>query len=128
MQNKVVLHFLNGGIAKGSTLNFFRNKKLFHYTDSHTQEIIVVEPRKLKGIFFVKSYDGNPGYRERPDVERAGLGMKVKVFFKDGETLVGYTSSRPQGKTGFFLFLPDAKSNNEKVFVIHAATERVLLT
>jgi hypothetical protein len=127
MQNKIVLHFLNGGIAKGTTLNFFRDKDLFHFTDKNTRETVMVEPEKLKGIFFVRNYDGNPGYRERYDVDRAGLGMKLMVTFNDGETLVGYTSMRPQGRTGFFLFVPDANSNNEKVFVLNSATEKILL-
>ena len=128
MLNKIVLHFLNGGIAKGSTLNLSFDNRLFHYTDKNTNEIILVDPRKLKGVFFVRSYDGNPGYQERYDIERAGLGLRVMVTFKDGETLIGYTPARFQGGTGFFLFVPDANSNNERVFILKAATKEVLLS
>lgn len=128
MQNKVVLHFLNGEIVKGTTLNFFREEKLFHIIDRETERDRMVDPRTLKGVFFVKSFDGNPEYRERHDVDRAGLGKKVRVSFKDGECLVGYTTEVSGERLGFFLFVPDVSSNNEKVFVMKVATRTILLS
>jgi hypothetical protein len=44
------------------------------------------------------------------------------VEFKDGEVLFGYTLTYTSQGIGFFVFPGDPESNNEKVFVIHAAT------
>jgi hypothetical protein len=87
----------------------------------------MIDITKLKGIFFVKDYEGSPQYGERYDIGRNGLGTKVKVCFKDGETITGYTPGVSPGRTGFFLFPADPHANTEKVFVIQAATEEVRL-
>lgn len=126
-QNQIVLHFLNGEIVKGNTHSFYPDRKWFLVTDRSSGQTIMVDTAKLKAIFFVKTFDGNPAYRERYDIERTGLGKKVLVSFKDGETLIGYTTALSPDRTGFYLFVSDPLSNNEKVFVITAAAEDVLL-
>jgi hypothetical protein len=55
-------------------------------------------------------------------------GKKVVIEFKDGEKLFGYTLSYTSLGFGFFVFPGDPDSNNEKVFVLHAATASVRLT
>lgn len=125
MQNMIVLHFLDGKIMKGFTGDFFPNKNLFHITDKETGEIFKIDISQLKGIFFVKSFEGNRNYKERQDVERPGLGKKVKIHFKDGETIIGYTSGYSPDRNGFFLFPSDPMSNTEKVFVVKTATNEI---
>ncbi len=125
VQNRIVLHYGDGRIVKGNTGDFFPDKQWFHVTDKTTEKANRVDLSKLKGIFFVKDYDGNPEYQERNDVERTGLGKKVKVCFKDGEAIVGYTPGFSPNKAGFFLFPSDPKSNTEKIYVVNAATEEI---
>lgn len=128
MKNKIVLHFLDGHILKGTTCDFSAEKNWFHFTKKTTGEMIKIDPSQLKGIFFVKSYEGNWFHGERYDVNRPALGKKVMVCFKDGESLVGYTTGLSPGRKGFFVFLSDPRSNNEKVFVLTAATQDILLS
>jgi hypothetical protein len=125
MQNRIVLHFGDGSIIKGSTGDFFPDKQWFHITENGTSTAIRVDVAKLKGVFFVKNYDGNPDYESTHDAERKGLGKKVMVTFKDGEGVVGYTSGFSPNKPGFFLFPADANGNTEKIFVVIAATEAI---
>lgn len=127
LQNKIVLHYQDGHIIKGSTGDFSPEKPWFHFTKKTTGETIKVDPSGLKGIFFVKNFDGNPTYKERIDMERPGLGRRVMVCFKDGENIFGYTTGVSPGRKGFFLFFSDPEGNNEKVFVLTAATQDVLL-
>ncbi|MBI3804631.1 MAG: hypothetical protein HY282_12810 [Nitrospirae bacterium] len=127
MKNKIVLHYLDGHIVKGTTCDFSSDKSWFHVTKRNTGETIRVYPSELKGIFFVKSYEGNWYHGERYDIHRPGLGRKVMVCFKDGENLFGYTTGVGPERRGFFLFFSDPRSNNEKVFVMTAATEDVRL-
>lgn len=125
MRNKVVVHFLSGEIIKGETNDFFPNKDFFHLTCQGSGGVKEIDLFELKAIYFVKSFEGNPDYDERHDEERVGFGKKIKVQFKDSETIVGYTQGFSPNRPGFFLFPADAKSNNERVFIVNAATEEI---
>lgn len=125
MQNRIVLHYRDGRIAKGRTGDFFPDKQWFHVIDKETEKTTRVDITKLKGIFFVKDFDGDPEYQEQYSGARTGLGKKVKVAFKDGEAVTGYTPGFSPTKPGFFLFPSDPGCNTEKIFVINVATDEI---
>lgn len=125
MQNKVVVHCPGGPLLKGITNDFFPNKDTFHLTDDETGEVREVSLEGLKAVFFVKGFEGDSNYKERTDVERTGFGKKIQVDFEDGERLVGFTSGYAQDRRGFFVFPADPQSNNDRIFVITAATKEV---
>ncbi len=125
MLNIVVLHFVNGTIQKGTTDDFFPNKNMFHFKEKDNGEIREIRLGDLKAVYFVKNFDGNPNYQDREDVARPGFGKKIKVQFKDGETQVGYTQGFTPERIGFFVFPSDPDSNNDRVFVVKAATNKI---
>jgi hypothetical protein len=125
MQNTVVVHLGDGTLVKGTTNNFFPNKEKFHLTVKDTTEVREVLLTNLKAVFFVKNFEGDPNYRERADAERSGLGKRIDVEFKDGETLAGYSQGYSPNRPGFFVFPADPESNNDRVFVLTAATKSV---
>jgi hypothetical protein len=128
MQNRIIVRYSDGRILKGTTADLFPNKAVFHLTDKDggdTREINIVH---LKAVYFVKSFEGNPGYLEKDDIERTGLGRKIKVTFKDGETLIGYTQGYAPNRDIFIVFPCDPDSNNEKVFVVTKSTSAVSFT
>jgi hypothetical protein len=125
MQNTVVVHLPGGALLKGTTQNFFPNKDKFHLTDRDTGEIREIPLAGLKAVFFVKDFAGDPNYQERVDGERSGLGKRIQVNFKDGETLVGYSQGYTPNRPGFFVFPADPESNNDRIFVLTAATVSV---
>lgn len=125
MQNKVVVHFLDGHLIKGFTSDFFPNKPAFHVELADKSGSTEVQVEALKGVFFVKSFEGNAREHHRRDMERTGLGRKIRVHFRDGETLIGYTSGYSAARPAFFVFPSDPEDNNEKVFVVTAATDKV---
>ena len=126
MQNKIVVHYLGGKIIKkGFTSDFSPNKNVFHIKDKDSNETTEVDLSSLKAVFFVTDFVGNKDYKDRQDVERSGLGKRIKVLFKDTETIIGYTTGFSPGRTGFFLFPADPESNNERIFVVNAATEQI---
>ena len=122
MRNMVVVHFPGGNVLKGITNNFFPNKDKFHLADKDTGEVQEIQLSGLKAVFFVKGFDGDPAYQERSDMERTGLGKKIQVDFNDGEVLVGYSQGFTPNRPGFFVFPADPESNNDRVFVVTAAT------
>jgi len=125
MQFQVVVHFADGRLVKGQATDFFPNKETFHMTERDSKETHEIKVAELKGVFFVKTFEGNRTRHERKDMERPGMGKRIQVKFKDGEMLIGYTSGYSPDRAGFFVFPADPESNNEKVFVVMAATESV---
>lgn len=125
MQNNLVLHFADGTIRKGTTDNFFPNKEQFHFREKDNNQVEEIQVSALKAVYFVKTFEGNPGYQEKADMERVGFGKKIRVDFNDGETQLGYTQGYTPARSGFFLFPCDPSSNNDRVFIINAATKEV---
>ena len=126
MLNKVVLHFVGGEIRKGTTEDFAPNKETFHLKDAEGGNVSLIDYKKLKAVFFVKSFEGNPHYQERTGAERTGFGRKVRVDYYDGESQIGYTQGFAPNRPGFFIFPADANSNNDRIFVITKATSEVV--
>jgi len=55
----------------------------------------------------------------------AAGGRKIKVRFFDGETVIGYTLSFSPDRHGFYLTPADLQGNNERIFVVKSATEKI---
>lgn len=128
--NQVVARFADGRILKGVTADFFPNKAVFHLsvTDAPSgSEPVEILTQELKALFFVKDLAGDPEYVERKefDPKRPVAGRRIRVVFKDGEELLGTTTGYQPGRPGFFLVPADDGSNNERCFVVVAATEEV---
>lgn len=126
--NRVVAHFLDGKIVKGTTSSFFPNRPIFHVLPTGAAKETEVECRQLKAVFFVKNLAGDEnrddvqGFVEGPS--ETPKGKKVAVRFKDGEFLCGYSLSYSPERVGFFLFPADPDSNNQRIYVMtYAAAE-----
>ncbi len=126
---KVVVRYIDGRVVKGMTQDFFPNKDRFHLRSDTTasEEPAEVLIRDLKAVFFVKDFDGNPGYNERKEYSNGdkAQGRKVEIVFVDGEKLVGSTLGYDPNRLGFFLFPVDPESNNMRVFAVTAAVKNV---
>lgn len=127
--NKVVVHYMNGQILKGTTQDFFPNRPLFHIQPLDRGEAREVRIKDVKAVFFVKDYEGNRARRDLRGYVAApaetSQGKKIAVQFKDGELLCGYSLSYSPERLGFFMFPADPGSNNIRVFVIRTATRDI---
>jgi hypothetical protein len=122
---RVVAHFLDGSLLKGTTLDFLPSKPKFHVRTKN-QDVHEVSIDELKAIFFVRDLSGSREYNERKGfLTEKDQGKKVLVEFFDGEVLFGYTLSYSAKGLGFFMIPGDPHSNNSKVFVIHSAAKRI---
>jgi hypothetical protein len=127
---KVVVRYLNGTVLKGFTQNFSPNKDRFHLTPSDTpsSETIEVLLKRLKAVFIVRDFNGNPQHNERREYMKgeAPPGLKVEVTFVDGEIMVGSTLLGYDPKRlGNFITPADIQSNNMRVFVVSSAVKSV---
>jgi hypothetical protein len=130
--NKIVLRYSDGSTKKGTTNNFSPDREKFHLTPvGATPESVPLEVHTgdLKAIFFVREFEGNKAYQDHKffDAGLMVIGRKVKVIFKDGETMVGSTTCYNPDRQGFFINPADPKSNIERCFVVKKATSRITL-
>ena len=128
--NQIVARYRDGQIVKGVTNDFLPTKDHFHVAPSGAApgaKPLEVRVADLKALFFVKDFVGQPDYVEGEwfDPAKTAAGRKIRVVFKDGEVIVGTTQGYQPGRPGFFIQPADAKSNNERCFVITAATREV---
>ena len=80
---------------------------------------------RLKAVFFVRDFNGNPRHKEQKTSSARGQGRRLEVTFADGEVITGATLNyRPDGQ-GFFMSPSDAAANNTRVFVVATALRRV---
>jgi len=120
----VAVRFLDGTIRKGTTADFKPGCGSFHLR-SETGAPSRIETRGLKGVFFIKTLQGNPAHRDRKDYgTKTTPERKVWIEFKDGEAMAGWSAAMG-GKEGFYLTPTDPDSNLERVFVFRAAVRRL---
>ena len=130
MQNKIVVHYTDGHLEKGITTDFFPNKDSFHVVlvgsppGSKPLEVRIAE---MKAVFFVREFDGIPGYEDKKEFEsgKPVMGRKIKVLFNDGELMVGTTNGYQPDRPGFFVNPADNKSNIERCYVLTKSTREV---
>ncbi len=130
MQNKIVVRYRDGRLMKGFTSDFMPNKDVFHVVPMDAPPDAkpgTVNMQELKAVFFVKDFVGNSGYNDKKyfDPAKPIAGRKIKVVFKDGETLVGTTQGYQPGRQGFFVFPADPQSNMERSYVVSLAVTSV---
>ncbi|MBI5709262.1 MAG: hypothetical protein HZC42_03030 [Candidatus Eisenbacteria bacterium] len=124
--NRVVVHFLDGTLKKGTTVDFFPDRPTFHLVVGDSRQ--EVRCKDLKAIFFVKDLKGDSRRRDAigfgVEPPGGGKGKKIAVRFKDGELLCGYTLAFSRERAGFFVVPADPANNNLRVYVLsHAVTE-----
>src|SRR5512139_4197412 len=96
--------------------------------DKSSGATIQVLVKRLKAIFIVRDFIGNPKYDERKKyVEgESPPGVKLEVTFTDGEVMVGSASLGYDPKRQVnFIIAADPDSNNIRVFVISSPVKSV---
>jgi hypothetical protein len=126
--NRIVARFQDGRVLKGFTADFLPAKDHFHVSaegEPQGAKPVAVQVAELKALFFVKTFEGDAGHKDANDPAVAGPGRRIRVVFKDGETIVGTTQGYDKTRPGFFIIPSDRGSNNERCFVVAAATGEV---
>lgn len=125
--NRIVAHYADGKILKGFTSDFTPNRAMFHLTARSEKQTEVINVNKLKAVFFVKEFDGDPDYREVSDFDESQrvFGAKLRIHFVDGERFVGVGMGYNPDKMGFFMTPCDPDSNTIRAFVVNEFIDHV---
>jgi len=124
----VVLRFTDGRMEKCFVGPYFSHSLRVVQAIREDRSVITPPIESLKAVFFVRDLDGKDHpeghWKENsPGAPRAG--KMVVVTFRDGEKMRGRVLGAPGSGAGFFLYPAEPDSNNERVFVVNAATEGV---
>jgi hypothetical protein len=92
------------------------------------EKIHWVDLKKVKGAFYVKSFE-ETGVKAQAGRQTYTFssGQKVRVTFKDGETMEGFVNdvTRLPQATGFYVVPADPVTNNIRVWVNREAVRSV---
>ena len=125
---KIVARHANGEIIKGYTQDFHPSRPQFSLwptINATPKERVVVSVARLKAVFFVRDFNGNPGHKDQKSSPARGQGRRIEITFADGEVITGATLNyRPDGQ-GFFVSPSDTAANNTRIFVVASALRRV---
>lgn len=122
--NKVVVHYKNGKILKGTTADFLPKRPMFHLIIGgiQSEEVKEILVNELKAVFFVKDFIGNKNYREMKAFgDRPRSGKRIKAMFTDGEAIFGYSHVINFDQPGFFFVPADLNCNNDRVFAVFSS-------
>jgi len=122
--NNVVARLKDNSVLKGKTSDFFPNKTSFHL-EKLDGSIVGIDIEKLKAIFFVKDIHGDQARKDTYNDAIQGSGKKIKCTFNDGESITGYTLGYSPDRHGFYMTPANLNGNNERVFVVKSATQKV---
>lgn len=119
----VVARYKDGTIVKGKTADFSPFKPFFH-VENEGEETVMIDTEQLKAIFFVKDSEEDEETDKYRHIKELG-GKKIIVHFIDGEEITGYALKYSSAYNGFFVTPADVQSNNQRIYVITSATEKI---
>jgi hypothetical protein len=129
--NRIVARFQDGRVMKGVSADFVPTKGHFHLTPDAAPGVkpIQIQMADLKAVFFVRDFAGDKAHVDLQEFAalQPVAGRRIRVQFKDGELLIGTTQAYQPGRAGFFIVPADADSNNERAYIVTAATREVTL-
>jgi len=125
---KIVVRYADGELLKGFTQDFHPTRSQFSLWPSinaSATDRVIVPMARLKAVFFVRNFDGNPGYRERKTFTVRGQGRRIEVTFTDSEVILGTTLNYRPDAQGFFVIPADTGGNNTRIYVLSSAVRHV---
>lgn len=123
-REKIVVHFNDGHVKKGTTNNFKDDRNFFTLiTTNNVQEDINISD--VKSVFFVKEFEGDNRFSYEYKDNFAETGKKIKIEYQDGEIIIGSAINYSPMREGFVVIPADLGGNNLRIFVVKAAIKNV---
>jgi hypothetical protein len=128
MSQKIVAHFIDHSIVKGTSVDVDPGKPRCHVQSAEHRNL-EVDLAQLKALYFVKDFSGRPEYEETtapvPGDMRLRGSHRVKLIFVDGEELYGLMNRYPPNRPFFFVLPVDPQSNNIRILVNRDAVRTI---
>jgi len=120
---KVIVRTRDGNVIPGFANEDRIKKTLKIINQQGKEETFTID--KLKAVFFVKDFQGNPEYDEIKFLNKQSVSSMiwVRVEFFDGEVLEGKVLNNMEliSSPGFYLSPSDQDTNNKRVYVVKSS-------
>jgi hypothetical protein len=114
-EHRVVVHTLEGQVKRGTVSDVDLLDAMIRLNQPGlAQERIATE--RLKAIFFMQA----PGEPPLPH-----SGRKVRVHFRDGRQLLGFSEDVESSETGFFLIPADTRTHTARIYVFRVGVQSI---
>ena len=114
-EHRIILHTVEGQVKRGAIVNAKLGEPQLHLQlASGGNEVLPKE--RVKALFFMLA----PGARPA-----ATAGSKVRVTFKDGRQVAGFSADHQSASAGFFVVPADNRTNTERIFIFRHAVQSV---
>jgi hypothetical protein len=115
LHRRVVLHTLEGQVQRGTVRDVDLLDPVIRLAQPG-QLLTGIPAERVKAIFFMQA----PG--EPP---LAQTGRRVRVHFRDGRQVVGFSEDIDSEETGFFLVPVDTRTHTARIYVFRAGVHSV---
>jgi small nuclear ribonucleoprotein (snRNP)-like protein len=116
-EHRVVVHTVEGQVLRGSLVDVDLDSAEVPLGGGGGVELIPAS--RIKAIFFMLMPGGKPPQPE---------GKKVRVTFRDGRQVAGFSGDYDESHTGFFMIPADTRTNTGRIWVYRDATRQVSIT
>jgi len=113
---RVVIHTLDGLVLRGTLTDADLQAPELELETGAPGAVERVSTGGVKAIFFMMA----PG--EQPPVAQ---GKRVRVTFRDGRQVAGFSPGYREDLVGFFVVLADSRTNTGRIWVYQAAVKQV---
>jgi hypothetical protein len=117
--HRVVVHTLDGQVLRGTLTNINLEATQLALETGGPGAPTRLPTATVKAIFFMLA----PG--EAPPVPH---GKRVRVAFRDGRQVAGFSADYQEGGTGFFMIPADTRTNTGRIWVYQGAIKQVTLS
>ena len=114
--HRVVVHTLDGQVLRGTLTDANLEAPVLKLEADAPGAPRPVTTAGVKAIFFMLA----PG--EKPPMP---LGKRVRVAFRDGRQVAGFSPDYQEGGTGFFVIPADTRTNTGRIWVYQGAVKQV---
>jgi hypothetical protein len=117
--HRVVVHTIEGTVKRGVIEDADLAAAAIVLSPAPGEAAESVPTGKVKAIFFMLA----PG-----EAAPAAQGKKVRVTFRDGRQVAGYSPDYAEDGPGFFMIPGDARTNTGRIWVYRAAVKQVVVS
>jgi hypothetical protein len=115
-EHRVIIHTLEGQVKRG----VIRDVDLLDESIPLEMQMGAAPERvpteRLKAIFFMQAAGARPP---------ASTGTKIRVTFKDGRQVAGFSEDFLNPVAGFFIVPADQRTNTARIYVFRASVQAV---
>jgi hypothetical protein len=114
---RVILHSLEGHVKRGSIQNVDLSAPSFTFLGANAERE-TIERAKVKAIFFLME----PGAAPKP-----AEGARVRVTFKDGRQVAGFSRDHRSVAPGFFVVPTDHRTKTDRIFIYRHSVQTLVV-